>query len=155
MELLDARELRVGGLVDVVIQQELERRLELIDDEPGALSGIGDRGIDDEEQPRLRLLHGVDDGEQILAGRRGQPVLDPLEAGAIAVGLPVLLHERRGGDRLAHGDVVRHLQRVVGPPRLGGGLDPAIVVLSLLCHGDCLFPPPASAPLRRGAKRQG
>jgi hypothetical protein len=30
-ELLDARELRIGGLVDVIVEQELERRLELID----------------------------------------------------------------------------------------------------------------------------
>ncbi|WP_437945516.1 hypothetical protein WME98_32010 [Sorangium sp. So ce296] len=38
VELLDARQLRVGGLGDVVVEQELERRLELIDDEPGALA---------------------------------------------------------------------------------------------------------------------
>ncbi|XXY46576.1 hypothetical protein WME91_41910 [Sorangium sp. So ce269] len=56
VELLDARELRVGGLVDVVVEQELERRLELIDDEPGALAEIGHRRIDDEEQPCLRFL---------------------------------------------------------------------------------------------------
>ncbi|WP_234023460.1 hypothetical protein [Sorangium cellulosum] len=118
--------LRVGGLVDVVVEQELKRGLELIDHEPGALAEIGHGRIDDEEQPRLRFLHGVHDGEQLVAARGGQAVLDPLEARAIAAGLPVLLHERRGDGRLAHGDVVRDVQRVVGPLRLGGDLDPAI-----------------------------
>ena len=81
MKRLERRELRVGWLLDAVVEQELEGRLEIVDDGARSLPLIDHHRIDEEEKPGLGLLRRVDERDDVVSRALRQPRLHLLQPG--------------------------------------------------------------------------